>query len=155
MRKSTAPQEIFAMVCSRNGIFGLNGKGLDIDDGTNARCESPRPGIIDACNASGNSAFCRVPKTHMVVLIEGLSAPLEKEGGKPIPKEVKSTINSIRSQVVNHFNEARSYKRSMQCERLAIEAYASDTVDDVKILAIDFIKTNHQNNGRNNIEGVR
>jgi hypothetical protein len=53
---------------------------------------------------------------------------------------------------VNRFNEARRYKTSMQDERLAIEAYATDTYDDVKDLAIDFIKMNHKKTEVRNIQ---
>lgn len=136
------------MVSCKNGIIGLTGRGSTIDSGTSARCEHSRPGPVDVFNISDNLLMCKMLKTHVVVMFEGWNAPWEKEGGKSIPKEAKSTISSIRRKVVDQFNFARRYKTSIKDERLAIEAYATDTDDDVKDLAIDFIEKNNKGNGK-------
>lgn len=136
------------MVCCKNGIMGLTGRDSNIDGGTIARCEHSKPGPVDAFKFSDGPFMCTIPKTHVVVMFEGWNAPWEKEGGKPIPKNAKSTISSIRRKVVDHYNFARHYKTSIKDERLAIEAYATDTDDDVKDLAIAFIEKNHQSKGK-------
>jgi dienelactone hydrolase len=80
-------------------------------------------------------------------MFEGWNAPWEEEGGKPVPKNAKTTINAIRRGVINEFNLAQAYKTSIKDDSLAIEAYATDTDDDVKDLAIGFIEKNHTDSG--------
>jgi hypothetical protein len=88
------------------------------------------------------------PVTHVFVLFEGWNAPWESEGGKPIPLSRKSTVNTIRKNAISTFNTLKAGDPKMQQHRFASQAYATDTDDDVKTLAIAFIKANLKNRGK-------
>lgn len=72
---------------------------------------------------------------HVAVGFEGWNAPWEQEGGKEIPMTKKSsTVVRIMSSVKNRFKR--------KGESTKTKAYATDTDDDVKVMALDFIKKN-------------
>ena len=128
------------MASNHKGILGLESGPTQIDPGTLGRCESPQPGSLDSIFEI--RPLRDLPQKHVLVMFEGWNAPWEDEGGKPIPPTVKSTINSIRNRIMDGYKEAKLHKSSIRGDTLAIEAYATDTNDDVKTLASKFIQDN-------------
>jgi pimeloyl-ACP methyl ester carboxylesterase len=84
---------------------------------------------------------CPLDNCHVVVLFSGWTAPWQDGGGKPIPLNHASTVAKIRREIVASYPINNLYA-------LATEAYATDTDDDAKILALNFIKSNRRGKGR-------
>jgi pimeloyl-ACP methyl ester carboxylesterase len=93
----------------------------------------------------GNSLIqkCLLENRHVVVFFQGWNAPWQETGGKTIPADQVTTIAAIRRDVVSGYNAIQK-----QGDTLATEAYATDTDDDVKILAREFVKSNRRGNGK-------
>ena len=127
----------------KSGISGLNNEVSNIDSGTLTRSESSPSGTLVT-----RSLLPDVLRKNVVVLFEGWNAPWEEEGGKPIPVQIKSTISSIRNEIISKYSMQKISKGSAKSDLLAIQAYATDTDDDVKTLALKFLRENQNANGK-------
>jgi len=133
--------------------LGNNNTSTVYKTGTLARCNASPPGILCNHTPTNVALQCGIITTNVVVMFEGWNAPWQSGGGKPISIHSRSTISGLSRKITDRFYKEK-YKKSWMLEHyLALEAYSTDTDDDVKTLAIKFIEENHQNNGKNFIYG--
>lgn len=134
------------MATYENGVLGLNNlyaKGNYSKGGILSKNGASLPRV---CSIYDTQKTVRV--THVVVMFSGWNPPWQ-DGGRSIPTDDGSTLNAMKKNIISKVNSSINSKFTLyETHSIAIEAYATDTDDDAKDLAIAFIKNNHSNRGK-------